>query len=260
MIDLQKNRALFIQKAAAWQKADPLFTVQDIIGATAVFSGSSTDTFNILALETGAKRSVLDTIDHARRAVFGAENRFAIWSWQEGQLDDLTPLFGAAEENLIMALALEDRIKQQPDVDLTISPATSSTHLAAAGMVLAEIFGENEEGFMVQSIYIAQEETSVQNLPLQYLVAYEDGGPIATGSFLLEDNVAAIFDIAVRPAMQGKGIGAAMFEAVLDAATVAGAKSFTLQATAKGAGIYRRAGFKTLGSCWCMDFSDPEAA
>lgn len=258
MIDTKTNRELFIAKAAAWQKADPLFTVQDIMGATAVFSGSSTDTFNVLALEPNAKRSTVETVDHARRSVFGADNRFAIWSWEEGQLDDLTPLLGAAEENLVMSATLESRVPQKPKIALTVTHATSSAHLAAAGTVLAEIFGENEEGFMVQSIYMAQEEAAVKNLPLQYLVAYEDGGPIATGSFLLTGDTASIFDVAVRPSLQGKGIGSAMFEAVFDAATDAGAKNFTLQATADGAGIYERAGFKKLGSCWCLDFAEPQ--
>ncbi len=258
MSDLQENRQLLINKAAAWQKADPLFTVKDILGATSIFSGSSTDTFNILALEPNAKRSAVETVDHARRSIFGADNRFAIWSWEEGQLDPLTPLLGAAEENLVMSASTETRVVQEPKVTLSVTPASSSEHLAAAGMVLSELFGENEEGFMVQSIYMAQEEASVANLPIRYLVAYEDGGPIATGSYLLENGTAAIFDLAVRPSYQKKGIGSAMFEAVLDAATQAGARRFALQATADGAGIYTRAGFETIGSCWCLDFSEPE--
>ncbi len=252
---INANRDNFISKTSAWAKADPLFIVQQYDGATAVFSGSSTDTFNILALARDAKRSAFDIIDEARNTLFG-DNHFAVWSWQDGQLQDLPVDKSAIEENLIMACDAAGLTKipeTRKPLDTTV--AGDPLHLMDVGAVIAAIFGAGEEGFMIQSVFAGQDEGSIERLPSQYLLAYEGGKAVATGSYILEGGHAGIYDIAVLPDQQKKGLGSRMVDAVLKAAISDGARSFTLQASVDGAGIYERAGFSALGACWCLDMS-----
>lgn len=138
---------------------------------------------------------------------------------------------------------------------IDVTPAREPMHLMGVGSVIASIFGEQEEGFMIQSVFAGQDENSMDKLPIKYLLSYDDGKAIATGSYTLEGNHAGIYDVAVLPDLQKKGIGSRMFDAVLAAAITDGARTFTLQASSDGASIYERAGFQMLGTCWCLDIS-----
>jgi GNAT superfamily N-acetyltransferase len=252
---LKANRDNFILKASAWAEVDPLFSTVQFDGATAVFSGSSTDTFNILALTPSSKRKAFDIIEDARRTLFG-DNRFAVWSWQDGQLQDLPVDKSAIEENLIMTCDL-DELAAAPTKQKTLVPtkAQEPQQLMDVGTVIASAFGDSEEGFMVQSVFSGQEEASIQALKTCYFLSYEDAAPVATGSYIIKDTLAGIYDIAVLPAKQKDGLASRMFAALIAAAAKEGATSFTLQASTEGASIYERAGFQTLGVCWCLDIS-----
>jgi len=250
---VSKNRENFLIKASAWAKADPLFSVQEMPGATAVFSGSSSDTFNILALERASKINTFKAIEKARETLFG-NNRFAVWSWETGQLQSLPVSEEVIEENLIMTCHIANLADREPDdTPLETTPVTDPMHLMDVGGVLASVFGESQEAFMLQSIYAGQDETSLAALQIRYLLAYEAGVAAAAGSYITDGTLAGIYDVAVRPALQKKRLGSRMFNAVIDAAAASGAQSFTLQAAASGAAIYKRAGFAVAGSCWCLD-------
>jgi len=252
---INANRQNFLKKASSWAEADPLFTVKELEGATAVFSGSSTDTFNVLVLERDAKRTAFQIIDEARSNIFG-ENRFAVWSWQDGQLQDLPVDSAAIEENLIMACDVSE-LEDIPAVrkPLAATEAKEPQHLMDVASVLGAVFGESEEGFMVQSVLAGVDDAGLARLPVKYLVAYEDGGAVASASYILDGTTAGIYDVAVPPALQKKGTGSRMFDTVIKAAREAGATSFTLQASADGTKIYERAGFDVLGACWCLDIA-----
>ena len=249
------NRDNFISKTSAWAKADPLFQIKELDGGLAVFSGSSTDTFNTLALDRDTKRPAFEIIEEARNTLF-QENRFAVWSWLDGQLQALPVDNTAIEENLIMACDHDDLVKiPESRKPLDTTQAKEPMHLMDVGSVLGSIFGENEEGFMIQSVLAGLDESSIEKLPTQFLLAYEGGKAVATGSYILNNTLAGVYDVAVLPDEQKKGIGSRMFDAVLAAAINNGARSFTLQASVDGAGIYERAGFQTLGACWSLDIS-----
>jgi len=252
---ISANRDNFILKASAWAEADPLFSVRELDGATAVFSGSSTDTFNVLALTRDSKRSAVDIIEEARNTLFG-DNRFSVWSWQDGQLQTLPVDKTAIEENLIMVCDKEDfKAASKTQGKFVTTPASDPAHLGDIGVVLASVFGEQEEGFMIQSVFAGQDESAIEKLAVRFLLAYTDGNPAAAGSYILDGSVAGIYDIAVLPDQQKKGVGSRMFDAVARKAIAKGAQSFTLQASIDGASIYERAGFQTLGVCWCLDIS-----
>lgn len=245
LISSAHNRRIFLKKASAWVGFDPNFSRHAIEGADVVYSGRSTDTFNIIALNPDFQGNIEALVEKARKDIFGPNNRFAVWSWRQGQLDTLN---GAPEPNLVMTCTVgERRLQGNLRQPLTISNAP----IADAGQILAALFEGTPEVGAIQSLY----GSDASNFPLKCLAAYEDGRPIASGSYVLDESTAGIFDIAVLPTLRHKGIGSMMFEAVLDAASREGATSFTLQATAAGAGIYKRAGFQTAGTCWCLDFS-----
>lgn len=249
------NHANFIKKACSWAEADPLFSVKELDGATAIFSGSSTDTFNVLILDIDTERKAFSIIDEARNNFFG-ENRFAVWSWRDGQLQDLPVDSSVIEENLIMACDLSDLGDKPADRKAMATTAVvEADHMMGVASVLGAVFGENEEGFMVQSVLAGQDHISIEKLAIKYLVSYDSGEAVASGSYILNDNTAGIYDIAVPPKHRKKGLGSQMFDAVLAAAKQAGAKHYTLQASADGADIYERAGFETLGACWSLDIS-----
>lgn len=249
------NHANFIKKACSWAEADPLFTVKELDGAIAVFSGSSTDTFNVLILDIDTKRKAFSIIDEARNNIFG-ENRFAVWSWKDGQLQDLPVDSSVIEENLIMACELGDLTETPADrKSMSATDVIEASHIMGVAGVLGAVFGENEESFMVQSVLAGQDHVSIEKLAIKYLVYYDSGEAIASGSYILNGEMAGIYDIAVPPQHRNKGLGSRMFDTALAAAKQAGAKQYTLQASAEGAGIYERAGFETLGACWSLDIS-----
>lgn len=252
---INANRNNFILKASAWADADPLFSVREFDGAIAVFSGSSTDTFNVLALARDSKRTAFDIIEEARSTLFG-DNRFAVWSWQDGQLQTLPVDKTAIEENLIMVCDKEGFTPTTKSKEkLATTAVNDPAHLADIGAVLASVFGEQEEGFMIQSVFAGQDESAIEKLAIRFLIAYETGKPTAVASYILENGQAGIYDIAVLPDEQKKGIGSRLFDTVVGTAIAKGAQSLTLQASVEGAGIYERAGFQTLGVCWCLDIS-----
>ncbi|MBL4790805.1 MAG: GNAT family N-acetyltransferase [Kordiimonadaceae bacterium] len=248
-----ENRLNFTAKVSAWAKADPLFTTRSFTGAEAVFSGSSTTTFNALVLDPSCKRGAFKIIDQARSELFDG-NPFAVWSWQDGQLQNLPVQADAVEEMRVMTATVADlkqRAANQEVLETTL--VQHSAHLMDVGSVIADVFGEDPEGIMVQSIYAAQEDASILDLKIEYRLAYENGIAAATGSFILRDGIAGIYDISVRPNLQKQGLGSKMFDAILARAIGQGATSFTLQASTDSANIYERAGFKTVGYCWCLD-------
>ncbi len=249
------NRTNFILKAKAWAEADPLFSVVQLDGATAVFSGSSTDTFNILALAPGSTRPAFDIIEEARDSVF-TNNRFAVWSWKDGQLQSLPVDKSAIDEHLIMTCEHDDLTAPSAAQEkLAITPANEPQHLMDIGAVLGSTFGGNEEAFMVQSVFAGQEQAAIEALKTKYFIAYDGGKPVACGSYIIEGSYAGVYDIAVLAERRKEGLGGQMFGAVLKAAAQDGAMTFTLHASPDGEGIYDRAGFQTIGFCWSLDIS-----
>lgn len=249
LISSAHNRRIFLKKASAWVGFDLNFSFHAMEGADVVYSGRSTDTFNIIALDPDFQGNIEALVEKARQEIFAPNNRFAVWSWRQGQLDTLS---GASEPNLVMTCTVGERRLQG---NLRQPLAISHAPISDAGHVLAALFEGSPEVDAIQSLYGLTDGIDASNFPLKCLAAYEDGRPIASGSYVLDESTAGIFDIAVLPTLRHKGIGTMMFEAVLDAASREGATSLTLQATAVGAGIYKRAGFQTAGTCWCLDFS-----
>jgi ribosomal protein S18 acetylase RimI-like enzyme len=73
-----------------------------------------------------------------------------------------------------------------------------------------------------------------------------DGTPVATSFGILSGDLVGVFNIAVPPALRGRGYGRAATAAILHDAYVAGARTAYLQSSPDGLPLYRRMGFQLV--------------
>jgi len=85
-----------------------------------------------------------------------------------------------------------------------------------------------------------------------------DGSPVATSALLTSTDVAGIYNVATIEAARGRGIGAAMTVAAVDAGAATGRDLAALEASTMGRPIYERLGFRHVADF--VSYADPSAA
>ena len=80
-----------------------------------------------------------------------------------------------------------------------------------------------------------------------HLVAYEDGAPIATGRIMILADEYVIGRVAVLKAHRGKGLGAGIMQALIEACCAMGGDRQTLHSQAHARGFYEKLGFVAYG-------------
>ncbi|WP_164011286.1 GNAT family N-acetyltransferase [Pyxidicoccus trucidator] len=85
-------------------------------------------------------------------------------------------------------------------------------------------------------------------LPVHTLVAREAGRPLACGFAQDVGDTAGIFMVATAPEARGRGLATEVMRGLLAGARKRGMTASVLQSTPQGLGVYRRLGYRELGS------------
>jgi ribosomal protein S18 acetylase RimI-like enzyme len=83
--------------------------------------------------------------------------------------------------------------------------------------------------------------------PQWFYLGYVDRKPVATAEVTIGGGVAGLYNITTLQNHRGQGIGSFMTWHALQEARMAGVPAAVLQASAAGAGVYRRLGFRSFG-------------
>jgi ribosomal protein S18 acetylase RimI-like enzyme len=140
-----------------------------------------------------------------------------------------------------MALVLDELVEPEMPRGLTIVPVGDPETLQVWGQTFTVGYGlppEMGEPFMAILTEVGG--------AMQHYLGYLDGTPVAAASLFPAAGVAGIYDIAVLPAMRGKGIGAAITAAALRDARAMGYNAAILQSSDMGFRVYQRLGFRQL--------------
>jgi len=79
-----------------------------------------------------------------------------------------------------------------------------------------------------------------------HLVAMERRVPIASATLFVDGTTAAFFDVGVREAVRGRGVGTHLMQAACAFAAERGARAAVLLSSGMGYGVYARAGFRDV--------------
>ena len=138
-------------------------------------------------------------------------------------------------------LMVMDPIVTAPDVPPGVEVAT------------VDVLGMDECVAVLSDAFEMPREMGVLALPAAILenpgftafLARVDGAPAATAAVFVSDGLAGIYNVATLPASQGRGLGAAVTWAAVQAGAEAGCTRSILQASGAGAPVYERMGFAT---------------
>jgi N-acetylglutamate synthase len=124
---------------------------------------------------------------------------------------------------------------EPPGVEIAV---VDESNLSAYCAVLGEGFG------MPLELVLAAFTPAVLAIePMLALLALVDGTPAATSAVFVSDGLAGVYNVTTVPSQRGKGVGAAITWAAVDAGASRGATASILQASEAGAPVYARMGF-----------------
>lgn len=106
--------------------------------------------------------------------------------------------------------------------------------------VLAEGFG-----MPIELVRPAFPPALLEVEPMTSFLALVDGAAAGTAATFVTGDIAGIYNVATVPAQRGKGVGAAVTWAAVEAGARTGATRSILQASGAGAPVYARMGFAT---------------
>jgi hypothetical protein len=217
-----------------------------------VDTGLPCDTFNVVC------RARL-TADSAREAAAAAIAHFRDagrpFSWWVGPGDrppDLGEILQAAgleaaESEVAMAadLATLDETAEPPR-GLRIERARTTEQVRDFAAVNAANWDPPDPD-VLRFYEAATPALLAPDAPLWLYVGYLDDRPVAASELTLGGGVAGLYGVSTLVPYRRRGIGGAMTLRPLLDARAAGYRTAVLQASAEGAGVYARIGFKAFG-------------
>ncbi|MCA9996341.1 MAG: GNAT family N-acetyltransferase [Anaerolineales bacterium] len=219
---------------------------------TLIDSGLPSDTYNVVVSHDLHDTATLlcDGVGH-----FMAQQRpMALWYWEEAtdraNVGDLLAygLHHAETDAAMMADLTILRPQAVAVAGLSIGRVQTLAEWRHFGRLLEQGFGVTEEGTAVAHYYAQRPSyTPADNPDLRHYLGWLDEEIVATGTLFVGSETVGLYDVMTREDVRRRGIGSAMFVHLLQETAVLPHRYAVLQASAAGAGLYRRAGFADVG-------------
>jgi GNAT superfamily N-acetyltransferase len=248
----QKVRKNFEEKAAYFATVMPNMAVVDHGIFLTVDCGLPSDTFNVIVA-----RDLSDPVRILDEGVgyFMAKGfPMAIWYWEEDRdksgMDALID-YGLAHNEIDVAMVADltvSNFKVARPEGLIIKYVESPDEIRQYGAVVADLFGDSEEGQHVAAYFNLLGEYRMSDYPaMRHYIGLINDQAVATGLLFIDSDTAGIYDIVTRVEYRRRGIGSAMFAHILNEARSYQHRYVVLQASTNGIGIYLRADFTPAG-------------
>lgn len=144
-----------------------------------------------------------------------------------------------------MARRLDDLPQAALPDDVSIAPVQREDDQAGWLDVLMDGFAAPPEARADFAQFVAR-SVAEPRPAFDHFLARWRGEPYAIASLLRAERSAGVYHVATRPALRGRGLGAALTLAAMRSAQAAGYAQAILFATPSGYPLYRRLGFETV--------------
>lgn len=216
---------------------------------TYVDSNLPCDTFNVIHLKDGAglKQKELAAV---LRHFEDRQLPYCCWVNEEQLKPSATKLakLGLQEqgEELGMMLDLTEYQEVSHEGHSEIKLVTTAAEVMDYAQVISENWTPPDPHILNYYAQTAAHYLSQRN-QISLLVYRHEGQPVATLElFPTNEKVIGIYGVSTKAAYRKRGIASALLTKALNLAKERGYQQVVLQATAAGAGVYRKHGFKTL--------------
>lgn len=222
-------------------------------------SGLADETFNLVCRARFAVEEAPDRVDGVLATVAATGRPFSWWVGPTSRPANLDALLrgrgleaSETEEAMIadlpdLAWPQEEAAGTGLEINLEIKTVRTSTQLRDYALLMASNWSPPapavHEYFALAEVAILHEDCASS-----FVVGYLDGEPVAGAEIHVAAGVAGLYGVVSLARWRRRGFGTAVTVAALELARAAGVRRAVLQASADGAPLYRRLGFRTVGN------------